>query len=131
MELFRIIGIALVTAITVIILKTVKPELAFAAMLTGVILLLFAALDMLEDTFSVFNELANLTGIDNSLVKILLKIVGVGYLTEFSSDLLTDFGSASLASKVELCGKIAIFALSIPILRSLLTLLNQFLSLIG
>lgn len=131
MELFRIIGIALVTAITVIILKAVKPELAFAAMLTGIIVLLFAALDLLENTFSVFSELAELTGIDNSLVKILLKIVGVGYLTEFSSDLLTDFGSASLAAKVELCGKITIFALSLPILRALLSLLSQFLSLIG
>lgn len=131
MELFKIIGIALVTAITVIILKTVKPELAFAAMLTGVMLLLFAALDMLEDTFSVFNELARLTGIDHSLVKILLKIVGVGYLTEFSADLLTDFGSASLAAKVELCGKITIFALSLPILRALLSLLTEFLGLMG
>lgn len=130
MELFRIIGIAIVTALTVIILKNVKPELAFAAMLAGVIVLLVAALDMMKETFSVFDELVALTGIDNAVVKILLKIIGVGYLTEFSADLLNDFGSASLASKVELCGKITILALSLPILRSLLALITDFLSLL-
>lgn len=130
MELFRIIGIAIVTALTVIILKNVKPELAFAAMLAGVIVLLVAALDMMKETFSVFDELVELTGIDNAVVKILLKIIGVGYLTEFSADLLNDFGSASLASKVELCGKITILALSLPILRSLLALITDFLSLL-
>ena len=130
MELFRIIGIAIVTALTVIILKNVKPELAFAAMLAGVIVLLVAALDMMKETFSVFDELVELTGIDNAVVKILLKIIGVGYLTEFSADLLNDFGSASLASKVALCGKITILALSLPILRSLLALITDFLSLL-
>lgn len=129
MDLFRIIGIALVTAITAIILKNVKPELSFAAVLAGVIILLSAALDMLQGAFSLFNDLAELTGIDNSLIKILLKIVGVGYLTEFSSDLLIDFGSNSLAKKVELCGKITIFILCIPILKALIALIVEFLDL--
>ena len=129
MELFRIIGIAIVTALTVIILKNVKPELAFAAMLAGVIVLLLSALDMLKETFSLFDELVAMTGIDDA-VKILLKIIGVGYLTEFSADLLNDFGSASLASKVELCGKITILALSLPILRALIALISDFLALL-
>ncbi len=130
MELFKVIGIAIVTALTVIILKTVKPELAFAAMLAGIIVLLLSALDMLAETFTLFDELVAATGIDNAIVKILLKIIGVGYLTEFSADLLNDFGSASLASKVELCGKITILALSVPILRSLLSLITDFLALL-
>ncbi|MBP5242228.1 MAG: hypothetical protein J6Z36_00875, partial [Clostridia bacterium] len=113
-----------------IVLKNVKPALAFAAMLTGVILLLTAAVEMVGQTFTVFDELTALTGIDNSLVKTLLKIVGVGYVTEFSAEVLTDFGTASLASKVELCGKITIFLLSLPILRSLISLLNEFLTLL-
>jgi stage III sporulation protein AD len=130
MELFRVIAIALVTAITAIILKSVKPELAFAAVLAGAIILLCAALDMFQEAFSLFDDLAALTGIDNALVKILLKIVGVGYLTEFASDLLVDFGSVSLAKKVELCGKITIFILSVPILKVLLALIADFLELL-
>jgi stage III sporulation protein AD len=130
MDLFRVIAIALVTAVTAIVLKSVKPELAFAAVLAGVIILLCAALDMFQEAFSLFDDLAALTGIDNALVKILLKIVGVGYLTEFAGDLLVDFGSASLAKKVELCGKITIFILSVPILKVLLSLIVDFLALL-
>lgn len=130
MELVKIIGLAVITAIVSVILKTVKPELAFATILVGVILILTAALDLLKETFLIFEELSVVTGIDDSLIKILLKIVGVGYLTEFASELLTDFGSQSLSSKVELCGKITIFSLSVPIFRSLITLLTDLLSLV-
>lgn len=130
MQLFKIIGIAIVSALTVIILKNVKPELAFAAALAGVVILLLSALDLLQSTFTLFNELVTLTGIDNAVIKIILKIIGVGYLTEFSAELLSDFGSVSLASKVELCGKVTILALALPIVRSLLSLLTDFLTLI-
>lgn len=130
MGLFKVIGVAIVTALTVVILKSVKPELAFAATMAGVIVLLFSALDMFKETFSLFEELAVVTGVDNALIKILLKIIGVGYLTEFSAELLNDFGSGSLASKVELCGKITIFALSLPILQSLISLITDFLNLL-
>lgn len=130
MELVKIIGLAVITAIVSVTLKVVKPELSFAALLVGIILILTAALDLLQDAFSIFQELSAVTGIDDSLIKILLKIVGVGYLTEFASELLTDFGSQSLSSKVELCGKITIFSLSVPIFRSLITLLTDLLSLV-
>ena len=72
----------------------------------------------------------SLTGLDNSLLKILLKIVGVSYLTEFSAGILNDFGSANVADKVSLGGKILIFLLSLPIVESLLKLLQEFLTLI-
>ena len=64
------------------------------------------------------------------LLKVLLKIVGVGYLTEFGAGILTDFGSASIADKVSLAGKITILLLSLPVVESLLNLVGSFLQLI-
>ncbi len=130
MDIFRVIGIAVITAVISVLLKTVKPELAFAAALVGVIFLFSVCLDMLQEGFSVFDQLTEMTGIDSGIVKILLKAVGIGYLCEFASELLTDFGSNSLAGKVELFGKIAIFLLSVPVLQSLLTLISSFLELL-
>lgn len=130
MEIFKIIGVAFVTAITAILLKSTKPELSFAVTVTGVIIILVFVADMLQNTVSIIAAIANLTGIENGLVKILLKIVGIGYLTEFSAGILNDFGSNAVADKVILGGKLTILILSLPIIEGVLKLVSGFLELI-
>lgn len=130
MEIFKIIGVAFVTAITAILLKSTKPELSFAVTVTGVIVILVFVADMLQNTVNIISTIASLTGIENGLIKILLKIVGVGYLTEFSAGILNDFGSNAVADKVILGGKLTILILSLPIIESVLSLISGFLELI-
>lgn len=129
-EIFKIIGIAFITAVTAIILKNTKPELAFAVTITGIIIILVFVADMLQNTVNIISTIAKLTGIENGLIKILLKIVGIGYLTEFSAGILNDFGSGAVADKVVLGGKLTILILSLPIIESVLKLINGFLELI-
>lgn len=129
-EMFKIIGVAFVTSITAILLKSTKPELSFAVTITGILVILLFLLDALKGTLFVFSELAKTTGIDNGLIRILLKIVGVGYLTEFGAGIVNDFGSSSVADKIVLGGKLTIVAMSLPILHALLGMVNGFLQLI-
>lgn len=130
MEIFKIIGVAFVTAISAILLKSTKPELSFAMTVTGVIVILMFVVDMLQNTVNILSTIASITGIENGLIKILLKIVGVGYLTEFSAGILNDFGSNAVADNVILGGKLTILILSLPIIESVLKLMSGFLELI-
>ena len=68
--------------------------------------------------------------VDNQLLKILLKIVGIGYVTEFASSVLSDFGGNAISDKVVLGGKITIVIMSLPILEKLLTLVKGFVQLL-
>ena len=130
MEIIKIIGVAFITTISSSLLKSTKPELSFAITITGVIVILTFIIDGMKNTISAFNQIAQITGIENGLIKILLKIVGVGYLTEFSAGILNDFGSQSIADKISLGGKITIVILSLPIIESLFDLVGGFLKLI-
>lgn len=130
MEIFRIIGVAFVTAVAAIVLKCSKPELSFAVTVTGVIIILIFVADMLQNTVNIISSIAGMTGIENGLIKILLKIVGIGYLTEFSAGLLNDFGSNAVADKVTLAGKLTILVLSLPVIESVLGLIRGFLELV-
>ena len=130
MEILKIIGVAFVTSITAILLKGTKPELSFAVTVTGVIVILLFIIDSLQNTIGLLNELVEMTGVDNGIFKILIKIVGVGYLTEFSSGILNDFGSNAVADKVALGGKITILLLSLPVLEGLLQMIRGFLQFI-
>ena len=126
-EIIKIIGVAFVVAITALLLKTTKPELSFAVTVVGVIIILLFLVDALQNTLHFLSELALLAGIENGLLKILLKIVGIGYLTEFCAGILNDFGSNTIADKVVLGGKITILLLSIPIVEGLFHLIRGFL----
>ncbi len=129
-EIIKIIGVAFITTITSVLLKSTKPELSFAVTVTGVIVILLFIVDALQNTLAIFSKIAEKTGVENGLVKVLLKIIGVGYLTEFGAGILNDFGSNAVADKVVLCGKITIIVLSIPILEGLLTTVGGFLKLL-
>ena len=130
MEIIKIIGVAFVTAIATILLKSTKPELSFAVMVTGIIVILLFIIDSMQGTLAIFKQLIQLTGIDNGLIKILIKIIGVGYLTEFAAGILNDFGSTAVADKVILGGKLTILLLSLPVLEGLLQMVRGFLQLI-
>ncbi len=130
MDMVKIVGVGLVTAIASSLLKSTKPELSFAVTVTGVIVILLFIVDALQGTLTVFSTIANVTGVENGILKILLKIVGVGYVSEFGAGILNDFGSNAVADKVVLGGKITIVALSLPILQSLLRLVGGFLELV-
>lgn len=127
MDIFKIIGVAFITTITSVLLKSTKPELSFAVTVTGVIVILLFLVEALRNTLGIFATISQMTGIENGLLKILLKIVGVGYITEFGAGILKDFGSNAVADKVTLAGKIAIVMLSLPVIESLLTLIQGFL----
>lgn len=129
-EIFKVIGVAFITAISTILLKGTKPELSFAVTVTGVIVILLFVVDSLQSTVTIFKTIAEITGVENGLIKVLIKIVGVGYLTEFGAGILNDFGSGAVADKVVLAGKITIVVLSFPVLESLLQMVREFLQLV-
>ena len=130
MQLFQLVGIAIITAVAALLLKGTKPELAFAVTIAGGIILLLFAFEIFKGSLSIFQKITNATGIEPSIVKILLKMVGIGYLVEFSAGVLNDFGQSSLGDKLIFCGKIVVLVLAVPILESVLDLIVKLLGLI-
>ena len=130
MELLQFVGIAFITAIAAILLKATKPELAIAVTIAGSVILLLVALELLRNTFSLFSKLTALTGLDASLIKLILKMIGIGYLVEFSAGILNDFGQNAIADKLLFAGKVLILVLAVPILESVLKLIVELLGLI-
>ena len=122
-ELFKIVGVALTLCVAVVITRQIRPELSAVLLMAGGLLLSLYVVDMLEDVFGVFSRILETTKIDSSLFAILLKIVGIGYLTEFSASICNDSGNSSIALKLQLAGKLTIFVLSIPVITKLVDLL--------
>lgn len=128
--MIRIIGVGLVTAIAAILLRSTKPELSFAVTVAGCVIILIFSLDILWSTFGIFEQIGEQTGIDNALIRIVLKIIAIGYLVEFAAGVVEDFGSKSVADKLVFAGKAIIFTVSVPIVQTLVSLVGSFLELV-
>jgi len=123
MEIFKIVGIGIVSCVIVLVVKQLKPELAVTVIVATTVFMLIYILKYFTQIFVVFDAIVEKTGVNKDLFTILIKIIGVGYLTEFGASICEDTGNSSIASKVVLGGKIAIFIMAIPIITNLFNLI--------
>lgn len=124
---FKIIGVALLTLICYLLVKPSKPEVAFLVTIVGSCFIVGLCMDMLITIINTLTGFVEKTNINQSLFTSVLKIVGVGYLTEFASGICDDAGNSSLASRVQFAGKIFILFFSLPIINSLLNIIIEIL----
>ena len=127
MNFLKIIGVGLITVFASLLTKQINNEFSMLINLAGGIIIIFMIVDLLDDVFYTFENLINISGIDVELFKILFKVVGIGYVTEFSSDICLDSGNQSVANKILFAGKIIIFIISIPIINSLVSTISSLL----
>lgn len=120
MLIFKIITIAIIVTISSLVLKQSRPDIAMLISVAGGILILLMLFNQFSSIFKWINNLAAKTGIDNSVFSPIFKIIGIGYLAEFSASVCEDAGNKSMANKVILSAKIIILVLSLPILNSLI-----------
>ncbi len=120
MDIVKIIAIGIITMFAYVIVKQIKPEFSIIIGLVGSILILLNLTDMIEGIINTFFNLAEKTGVSTDLFTLVLKIIGIGYLTEFAANLCTDSGCNSIADKILLGGKLIIMMLSLPIVTNLI-----------
>lgn len=123
MEILKIVGIGLVGAVCYLLLKDNKPEIALLINIACSIAILMIVADYFAGIISTISNIVAKTGIDSEIIGSVLKIIGVGYITEFGAGLCEDSGSKSIADKVLLGGKVIIMILSLPILTALMNLI--------
>ncbi len=127
MEVIKIIGIALIALIIIIILKQYRPEFViYISIITG-ILILMLVVDKLTGIIFLLESIASKASINTEFIKLLIKITGIAFLSEFAVSICKDSGEAAIASKVEIGSKIIIIAMSIPILSELLEIILKIL----
>ncbi|MBE5738369.1 MAG: hypothetical protein E7354_01365 [Clostridiales bacterium] len=119
MELIKVVLLGIVISLLAVFLRTIRSEYSILCIVIGSLILIYYIVNSLVDIFAFFNNVMEKTGIDQDLFVILLKIIGVGYLVEFSAGICSDSGNTSIANKVVLAGKILIFLLSMPIIKNL------------
>lgn len=86
-----------------------------------------AAVTILEPVLDYLVELQRLFNLPDGLVGVLLKAVGIALVSELSATVCTDAGNASLGKMLQILGGAAVLALSVPMFRTLMTIIKEIL----
>ena len=122
--MLKVISVAIVCAIIILYLKNINNEIALIATIGAGVLLIFLSTQYLEIAFSFINEIVNVSGISREYYKIIFKITAIGYLVEFASSTVNDFGLKSLSDKIVFAGKLVILTTSLPIFYAVFKLIT-------
>lgn len=118
MVIFQLCCIAVITAVCAFILKSHKSELVPLCLTAGGIIIFLFAFDYLSESIAFLKAFSETSGVDNEIIRVIFKIIGIGFLIELTASSVKELGFEGVADKLILCGKIVIFVVAIPILSS-------------
>ncbi len=120
MILLKITGIALITVVAVLTVRPYKPEYAFAISLCGGVVCFFTAVSYLASYISALWGFFADYSVSSQYFSVAIKALGIGYMAEFAADTARDAGQSAIASKIIFAGRVCIFVLALPLIKTLL-----------
>lgn len=110
-----------ITAVFVsLFIKNVKPEFSVYISLSVCILIMILAIGRFSDIVKQFVQIGNRVGITENYLKVLMKMVGITYVSGFAADICKDAGHQAIANQIQIFGKLAVISASLPILTAVL-----------
>jgi len=115
-EIWQIVGLALIVTVISVVLKQIRPEIALQLTILAGASIFILVMSKIKVIVDLLQNLADQANISSYYLLIVLKIVGVAYLAEFGAQICRDAGEGALASKIELAAKVGVIVLAIPII---------------
>ncbi|MNW36808.1 Stage III sporulation protein AC/AD protein family protein [compost metagenome] len=116
MEIIQVVGFGLIATVLILTIKEQKPMFAFLIATATGILIFLMLIGKIGSVIAMLERLARSSGMDMIYFKTVLKIIGIAYIAEFGAQIVRDAGQDSIASKIELTGKVLIMVLALPII---------------
>ncbi|MBQ2679294.1 MAG: stage III sporulation protein AD [Firmicutes bacterium] len=119
MDIIKISAVGITAVFLSAAIKKDSPHFSLLLGLAAGIIIIFIIAEPIKDVFYVLYELSRESGVNSAYLAIVIKVIGIAYISEFAVQLSNDAGETSIAGKIELAGKILIMAVSAPIIVSL------------
>lgn len=123
-----IVSVCALSVAAVIIALTLKPKNAEIAVMLGLcvsVVIMFALFSNIAQITDKISEITAASGIGTGYIAILLKVIGICLVTEFTANVCRDSGSTSLAGTVTLTGKILVTIAALPLYSDILNVVLE------
>lgn len=118
MDILKIALAGIVSVLLYVLIKQLKPEYAPLTAIGAACIILVAITDTLLDATGSLEEMLVLSGLEKQNVSLLIKALGICIVTQFASDICRENSASSIATAVELAGRLGMLMLALPMIET-------------
>lgn len=123
MDILKIVLIATVCAVLCLILKQFRPEFVPFLQVASIILVFSIAYEGIRKLLDAIADLLTTEGVVYAeYTYLLMRVLGIAFITKIGTELCKDSGNSVLAVIVEFAGKLAILLLCVSLLKTVVLL---------
>ncbi len=125
-EIVKVAFLGMAGALLAVQFRAQKPEYATYIGLAVSILIFGYALRQVEAVIGQLGRIRSYLGSGQGYLSILLKVIGITYICEFSSGICRDAGYQAVAAQIEVLGKLSVMFAGLPILFAVIEQIQGF-----
>ena len=118
---------AVIGAALALLLRKNSPETALLLSAAAAMAALALALRALRPAVELLRELTEEAGVEPAALSAVLKATGIAVVTRLAADVCRDAGQSASASAVELCGAAGALYVAIPLMKTVLGMVEELL----
>lgn len=126
-ELVKVAFLGIAGVLLAIQFRAAKPEYATYIGLAVGIIIFFFCIRQVESVMVQLEKIKSYLDGADAYIAILLKVVGITYICEFSSGICADAGYHAVAGQIEVLGKLTVMFAGLPILFAVIEQIQSFL----
>lgn len=116
MNIGAILSLIVIAVILALSLKSRNPEISSLVSIAVCLVIIALCIGRIGAILDTLKRISEYIRIDHTYISILLKLIGIAYVCEFASGISKDAGYSSVASQIELLGKLTMLMVSLPVL---------------
>lgn len=126
MDVVKVALFGLFATVCVCIVRQQQKDVAAVLCAACGAMLCLLVCDNLYQVMYSFYQLSETAGVDSVSLQCVVKVVGIGYLSEFANGIACDSDCKSIGDKILLAAKIAIAVCVLPVIEQLFDALKGF-----
>ena len=124
-SMIKIAAVAILAAVLCLLLRQNEKAMALGVSVLSCVAVLLLGVRFFQPIWAVIQKLEELSGLSGSVTKPLFKVVGIGILTQVAGSVCSEAGEGALAKAVEISGTVLAVYVSLPLLTSVLSLVEK------
>ncbi|MBQ4129440.1 MAG: hypothetical protein IJD68_06690 [Ruminococcus sp.] len=125
MNIVSICALAIVCAVLSLTIKRYNNELSILISISCAVIILLSVIEYVITSIDTVSTILADANISSEYIIILLKVMGICFLTEFTCDCTKEAGLNSLSGNIALAGKVLVLITAIPMFTRILSVVTS------
>ena len=115
MEWFRMIGFCMLAAVMVIGFRQISPVWAGGICAVFGLMMMALLMPQIQEYVRLISGFLQTIGLESGYYMVMIRTMGIVLVTQVSAQVCRDMDAQNVACRVEMCGRIALLGIAVPV----------------